>query len=130
MTMHNRWHPELQPVAGVAPGEELTLETEDGLAGQLGPGSTHEDVGTLDLGRGHPLAGPVHVDGAEPGDLLEVDFVAYGGLAAQIVTPVFLDGRLAAIVSLHQLETPRAWSEHERDLAHEAAERVRALIAA
>jgi len=56
--------------------------------------------------------------------------VAYGGLAAQIVTPVFLDGRLAAIVSLHQLETPRAWSEHERALAHEAAERVRALIAA
>jgi GAF domain-containing protein len=56
--------------------------------------------------------------------------VAYGGLAAQIVTPVFVDGRLAAIVSLHQLGTPRMWSEHERALAHEAAERVRALLAA
>jgi len=75
--MHNRWHPDLEPVAAVAPGDELTLETEDGLAGQLGPKSSHEDAGSLDLGLGHPLAGPVHVEGAEPGDLLEVDFVAY-----------------------------------------------------
>ena len=64
-------------MAVVEPGEELTLETEDGLAGQLGPDSTHEDAGLLDLGLGHPLAGPVRVEGAEPGDLLEVDFLAY-----------------------------------------------------
>jgi GAF domain-containing protein len=56
--------------------------------------------------------------------------VAYGGLAAQIVTPVFRDGRLAAIVSLHQVGAPRTWSEHERALAREAAERVRALLTA
>jgi GAF domain len=55
--------------------------------------------------------------------------VAYGGLAAQIVTPVFVDGRLAAIVSLHQLGAPRTWSERERALAHDAAERVRVLLA-
>ena len=54
----------------------------------------------------------------------------YGGLAAQIVTPVFVDGRLAAIVSLHQLGAPRHWSEEELGLAHEAAERVRALLRA
>jgi GAF domain-containing protein len=53
---------------------------------------------------------------------------AYGGLAAQIVTPVFSDGRLAAIVSLHQLGAPRAWSERERALAAEAGERVRTLL--
>jgi GAF domain-containing protein len=55
---------------------------------------------------------------------------AYGGLAAQIVTPVFLDGRLAAIVSLHQLGAPRRWSDEERTLAVEAGERVRALLGA
>jgi GAF domain-containing protein len=55
---------------------------------------------------------------------------AYGGLAAQIVTPVFLDGRLAAIVSLHQLGAPRRWSGGERALAAAAGERVRALLAA
>ena len=75
--MHNRWHPELEPVATVTPGQELTLETEDGLAGQLGRDSSHEDAGSLDLGLGHPLAGPVRVEGAEPGDLLEVELLAY-----------------------------------------------------
>ena len=54
----------------------------------------------------------------------------YGGLAAQIVTPVFLDGRLAAIVSLHQLGAPRRWSEQERALAAEAGERVAGLLRA
>src|SRR5919204_3700972 len=34
----------------------------------------------------------------------------YGGLAAQNVTPIFRDGRLVAIVSLHQLGQPRQWS--------------------
>ncbi|HEX2046048.1 MAG TPA: GAF domain-containing protein [Gaiellaceae bacterium] len=55
---------------------------------------------------------------------------AYGGLAAQIVTPVFIDGRLTAIVSLHQLGAPRRWSVDERALAAAAGERVRALLAA
>jgi formamidase len=75
--VHNRWHPELEPIATVTPGQELTLETEDGLAGQLGRDSSHEDAGSLDLGLGHPLAGPVRVEGAEPGDLLEVELLAY-----------------------------------------------------
>jgi GAF domain-containing protein len=56
--------------------------------------------------------------------------VAYGGLAAQIVTPVFHDGRLAAIVSLHQLGTPRRWTRGERALAAAAGERVRAFLSA
>jgi GAF domain-containing protein len=54
---------------------------------------------------------------------------AYGGLAAQVVTPVFVDGRLAAIVSLHQVGRPRRWSDQEVGLAREAGERVRALLA-
>ena len=66
--MHNRWHPDLEPVAAIAPGDEIRLETEDGLAGQLTRESTHADAGTLDLGLGHPLSGPVYVEGAEPGD--------------------------------------------------------------
>jgi GAF domain-containing protein len=37
----------------------------------------------------------------------------YGGLAAQVVTPVIVDGRLAAILSLHQLGTPRSWTDAE-----------------
>jgi formamidase len=74
---HNRWHPDLEPVAIVRAGEEITLETRDGLDGQLTRASTHEDAGRLDLGLGHPLTGPLYVADAEPGDLLEVELVAY-----------------------------------------------------
>jgi formamidase len=75
--MHNRWHPEIEPVAEVDPGEELRLETEDGIAGLLTRESSHADAGSMDLGGAHPLAGPVFVRGAEPGDVLEVELVSY-----------------------------------------------------
>ena len=49
----------------------------------------------------------------------------YGGLAAQIVTPIFVGGKLKAIVSVHQLDEPRVWSEQEIALATWAADEVR-----
>ena len=73
---HNRWHPDLAPAASVEPGDVLTVETRDGLDGQLTRESTHADCAAPDLGLAHPLTGPVHVAGAEPGDVLEVQFVA------------------------------------------------------
>jgi formamidase len=75
--MHNRWHPDLEPIAEVFPGEEIRLETEDGLDRQLTRESSHADAGRLDLGLGHPLTGPVYVKGAQPGDLLEIELLAY-----------------------------------------------------
>src|SRR5262249_11300349 len=45
---------------------------------QLTRESSHDDAGRLDLGLAHPLAGPVSVRGAKPGDLLEVEFLEYG----------------------------------------------------
>ena len=74
---HNRWHPGLEPIAEVAPGDAIRLETEDGPAGQLTRESRHADAGRIDLGLGHPLTGPLRVQGAEPGHLLEVEFLAY-----------------------------------------------------
>jgi formamidase len=75
--MHNRWHPDLEPTAEVAPGEEIRLECADGLDGQLTRESSHADAATLDLGLGHPLTGPVYVTGAEPGDVLEIELLRY-----------------------------------------------------
>jgi formamidase len=75
--MHNRWHPDLAPIAEIAPGEELRLETEEGLGGQFTRESTHEDAGRANLGLGHPLTGPVYVKGAEPGQVLEVELLSY-----------------------------------------------------
>ena len=41
----------------------------------------------------------------------------YGGLAAQIVTPVLSGDRLVAIVSVHQLGAPRSWTDEEIEAA-------------
>jgi len=74
---HNRWHPEIEPIAEIALGEEVRLATEDGLAGALTRASSHADAGRMNLGLAHPLTGPLYVAGAEPGDVLEVEFVSY-----------------------------------------------------
>jgi GAF domain-containing protein len=52
----------------------------------------------------------------------------YGGLAAQIVTPVLSRGRVAGIVSLHQLGSPRRWTEEEIEACRAAATRVGELL--
>ena len=52
----------------------------------------------------------------------------YGGLRAQIVTPVVEDGRVVAIVSLHQLGQRRHWSEDEIEAASDTARRVGELL--
>ena len=48
----------------------------------------------------------------------------YGGLRAQIVTPIVRDGHVAAIVSLHQLGRTRQWTEEEIAAASAAAQQV------
>lgn len=72
---HNRWHPDIAPVVRCAPGDEVVLETRDALDLQVGPGSSVEDVGAVNLNLVHPLTGPVFVDGAEPGDLLVAEII-------------------------------------------------------
>jgi formamidase len=74
-TGHNRWHPDIPPVVEVEEGEEVALETRDALDGYLRPGMTEADLGGVKLGAVHPLTGPVLVKGAQPGDLLEIEFV-------------------------------------------------------
>jgi formamidase len=75
-TGHNRWHEDIEPVVEVDPGDTVVYETRDAFDGQLNRESMAEDVGNLDLSGVHPLTGPVFVNGAEPGDLLEVKLVA------------------------------------------------------
>ena len=52
----------------------------------------------------------------------------YGGLRAQIVTPIVREGRLAAIVSLHQLGRTRRWADEEIEAARQAARKVGELL--
>ncbi len=72
---HNRYHPDIVPILEVAEGEEVLLETRDGLDGQLQPNATAEDVLRFDGGAVHPLTGPLYIKGAEPGDGLEIEYL-------------------------------------------------------
>ena len=74
-TGHNRWHPDIPPVIEVDEGEEVALETRDGIDGHLNAKSTEADFASMATGAIHPLTGPVLVKGARPGDLLEVEFM-------------------------------------------------------
>lgn len=74
-TGHNRWHPDIAPVVRCEPGDEVVLETRDAFDGQMGPDATLDDVAAPNLDVVHPLTGPVYVDGAQPGDLLEVEIL-------------------------------------------------------
>jgi GAF domain-containing protein len=53
----------------------------------------------------------------------------YGGLAAYIAAPLFEGGRLVAILSLHQLGSPRAWTAGERETVAQALETINELRA-
>ncbi len=72
---HNRWHPDIPPIIEVDPGEEVTLETRDASDCQIQPGMTVDDLDGLDAKVAHPLTGPVFVKSAEPGDLLEIEYL-------------------------------------------------------
>ena len=71
---HNRYHPDIAPAAEIGEGEEIALETRDALDGQITPATTIADFAALDAGKVHPLTGPVFVKGAQPGDILEIEF--------------------------------------------------------
>ena len=58
--------------AEVAPGDRIEFETVDSSGAQLAPKSTLADLAKLDFGKVNPVTGPVHVDGAAPGDALKV----------------------------------------------------------
>jgi formamidase len=90
-TGHNRWHPDIPPILTVEPGEVVVMETRDALDGVITARTQAADLLNLNLGRIHPLTGPIYVDGAEPGDLvavriLEVQPQAFG---FTFITPGF-----------------------------------------
>jgi formamidase len=74
-TGHNRWHPDIPPAIRCQPGDEVVLETRDAFDGQMGPDASLDTVAAPNLDVVHPLTGPVYVEGAEPGDLLDVEIL-------------------------------------------------------
>jgi acetamidase/formamidase len=74
---HFGWDHSFAPVARIAPGESAEFDVADSSGGQLGQTSTVYDVAGLDFSKVNPVAGPVFVDGAEPGDVLKVTLLSF-----------------------------------------------------
>ncbi len=74
---HFGWDNALEPVQRVEPGSTILFHCKDSSAGQLGPRSTVADVVALDFGKINPVSGPVHVEGAEPGDALKITLESF-----------------------------------------------------
>jgi len=95
-TIHSRhqhltWDNATPPALTVAPGETVTFEEIDAVCGQISPDSGVAAIANLDFTRVNPVAGPVYIDGAEPGDSLKVTLLDFApsGWAWTAIVPGF-----------------------------------------
>ncbi|MCQ4332008.1 acetamidase/formamidase family protein [Natronomonas sp. F2-12] len=70
------WDNSLDPVRTVEPGSVVRFECRDATDNHFDAESTVEEMATKPSG-GHPLTGPIRVDGAEPGDVLAVELLEF-----------------------------------------------------
>lgn len=72
---HLAWDHSIPPVAMIPSGEVVTFDLLDASCGQITPEATVETVRTLDFSRVDQVNGPIFVEGAAPGDTLEVELL-------------------------------------------------------
>jgi acetamidase/formamidase len=70
---HSRWNRALPPRLRIASGDTVHLDCLDSSGAQVHPGMSVSEFLAIDRGRIHALTGPIFVEGAEPGDVLQVD---------------------------------------------------------
>ncbi len=102
---HSVWNRDLAPRLTVSPGDIVHMDCLDATGGQVRPGDTAARMLEIDQTRIHALTGPIAIDGAEPGDVLEVQIleVAHKGWAWSSVLPGlgFLDQRFTGPYLFH-----------------------------
>ena len=88
----NRLHPAIPMAARARPGQTIVFRARNASDFDLDPESTYEDprAGDTQIGTVHPLTGPVHIEGAEPGDVLAVTLldIAPGPFGYTSVSPI------------------------------------------
>ena len=70
----NRLHPDIPMAARAQPGQTILFRTRDSgdWLGTVSAQTTEPETSSGDFGAVHPMAGPVHIEGAEIGDVLKV----------------------------------------------------------
>ena len=71
--VHYTWDASNEPVITVDSGDTVVVHTRDVSDDQITPDSDTSAIAGLDWDRVYPLAGPVAVAGAEPGDTLAIE---------------------------------------------------------
>jgi acetamidase/formamidase len=71
--VHFTWDTGNQPVLVVDSGDTVVVWTRDVSDNQIGPDSDTSVIAGLDWDRVYPLAGPIGIHGAEPGDTLTIE---------------------------------------------------------
>jgi acetamidase/formamidase len=74
-TFHYKWSRSHKPAITVKDGDTVHFRINDVASWHFTKDSTSKDVKSLDASKFYPLAGPVLVEGAKPGDSLVVDVV-------------------------------------------------------
>ena len=72
--IHHQWDADLEPIRAVSSGDTVSYDIKVAGDGQVWPGATYADT-RFDFDTIYNLSGPVWVDGAEPGDTLQVDLL-------------------------------------------------------
>ncbi|MFZ3577184.1 acetamidase/formamidase family protein [Virgibacillus sp. DJP39] len=75
--MHYGWDKDIKPIAEVDSGQTITYDILECSGGQFSKNSTSADLENLDFEKINPVAGPVYVKGAQPGDTLEVEMLNF-----------------------------------------------------
>jgi acetamidase/formamidase len=73
--IHEKWNNALPPAITIRSGDVIHFETNEVSNGQVTPGCDASVLAHLDFDNIYPLAGPVGVEGANPGDVLQVDIL-------------------------------------------------------
>jgi acetamidase/formamidase len=74
---HIGWDNALHPVVTVSPGTSISFDVYEASGGQLSADSDVHGISQLDFSKINPVAGPVYIDGAMPGDLLKVTLLSF-----------------------------------------------------
>src|SRR5260221_615767 len=74
---HRAWDHRIPPIAHIASGATVDFDCLDASCGQIGPDATVATLHALDFSQVDQVNGPIYVEGAEPGDTLEVEFVDF-----------------------------------------------------
>jgi len=73
---HLVWDRSLKPRLRIESSDEVEIQCLDASGGQVRPGMTTEEFLTIDRSQIHSLSGPIWMEGAEPGDVLEVNVLS------------------------------------------------------